>query len=289
MDDFKTHIAPIVTKFMKSRQTKFAKSKNVSIENIHAHNQLPIWFLIKQFKSQNNIRSRLFRSLTDEQKITWFDYYDQHKQLVLMTTAEHEQFHKSHIFDIKSGEWKNINPSIEPEKSKVSSHASVEDSDVKQMKTPKSKVSSHASVEDSDVKQMKTPKSKNSIHASVEDSDVKQMKTPKSKNSIHVSVEDSDVKQMKTPKSKTSSHASVEDSKASTHVSVENSDVKVNMKQMKTPKSKVSSTHKKNLLNEDSGDSSENETNEKHVERNKNETNKPLTHSPAHSKSKKKV
>ena len=247
MDDFKTHIAPIVTKFMKSRQTKFAKSKNVSIENIHAHNQLPIWFLIKQFKSQNNIRSRLFRSLTDEQKITWFDYYDQHKQLVLMTTAEHEQFHKSHIFDIKSGEWKNINPSIEPEKSKVSSHASVEDSDVKQMKTPKSK------------------------------------------NSIHVSVEDSDVKQMKTPKSKTSSHASVEDSKASTHVSVENSDVKVNMKQMKTPKSKVSSTHKKNLLNEDSGDSSENETNEKHVERNKNETNKPLTHSPAHSKSKKKV
>ena len=211
MDDFKTHIAPIVTKFMKSRQTKFAKSKNVSIENIHAHNQLPIWFLIKQFKSQNNIRSRLFRSLTDEQKITWFDYYDQHKQLVLMTTAEHEQFHKSHIFDIKSGEWKNINPSIEPEKSKVSSHASVEDSDVKQMKTPKSK------------------------------------------NSIHVSVEDSDVKQMK------------------------------------TPKSKVSSTHKKNLLNEDSGDSSENETNEKHVERNKNETNKPLTHSPAHSKSKKKV
>ena len=260
MDDFKTHITPIITKFMKSRQTKFAKSKNVSIENIHAHNQLPIWFLVKQFKSQNNIRSRLFRSLTDEQKITWFDYYDQHKQLILMTTTEHEQFHKSHIFDVKSGEWKNINPSIEPEKSKTSSHAS-----------------SSASVEDSNVKQMKTLKSKVSSTVSIEDS----------KTSSHV---DSNVKQTKTPKSKVSSTVSIENSNASSPVSSPvSSNVKVNVKQTKTPKSKTSSTHKRSLLNEDSGDSSENETNEKHVERNKNETNKPLTHSPAHSKSKRKV
>lgn len=247
MDDFKTHIAPIITKFMKSRQTKFAKSKNVSIENIHAHNQLPIWFLIKQFKSQNNIRSRLFRSLTDEQKIIWFDYYDQHKQLVLMTTAEHEQFHKSHIFDIKSGEWKNINPSIEPEKSKASSHVSSHTD---------SKASSHVSSH---------VDSKASSHASVEDSNAK-----------------ANVKQMKSSDVKVNVKPSKSKITSSVSSSVEDSNVK-------SSKSKTSSTHKRNLLNDDSGDSSENETNEKHVERNKNEVNKSLTHSPAHSKPKKKV
>lgn len=106
MTDYKEFVEPIISKFKKMRQTRFAKSNNVTVDNIHVHNQIPIWYLVKLFKTNYHIKSRLFKSLSDEQKTNWLSFYDQNKILVLMTTESHDNFHKNNIFDIKTGTWK---------------------------------------------------------------------------------------------------------------------------------------------------------------------------------------
>lgn len=109
MDDFKNHVNPLIIKFKKARQTRFANVNHMNIEDIHVHNEVPIWYLVKKFKSQNNIKSRLFKSLSEEQKNCWLSFYDQNKKLVLMTNEKHENFHKNNMFDVKSGTWKTVN------------------------------------------------------------------------------------------------------------------------------------------------------------------------------------
>lgn len=108
MDDYKEFVEPIISKFKKMRQTRFAKTNNVTIDNIHVHNQIPIWYLVKSFKTKYHIKSRLFKSLSNEQKANWLSFYDQNKTLVLMTTENHDNFHKNNVFDIKIGTWKII-------------------------------------------------------------------------------------------------------------------------------------------------------------------------------------
>ena len=108
MDDYKEFVGSIISKFKKSRQTRFAKTNNVTIDNIHVHNQIPIWYLVKVFKTKYHIKSRLFKSLSDEQKANWLSFYDQNKMLILMTTENHDNFHKNNVFDIKIGTWKII-------------------------------------------------------------------------------------------------------------------------------------------------------------------------------------
>ena len=108
MDDFKNHINPLIIKFKRARQTRFANANHVNIEDVHVHNQIPVWYLVKLFKSQNNIKSRLFKSLSEEQKNNWLTFYDQNKKLVLTTNENHELFHKNNIFDTKTETWKTV-------------------------------------------------------------------------------------------------------------------------------------------------------------------------------------
>lgn len=110
--EFKNSVSSIIEKYKHSRATRFAKSNSVSNDEVYAHNQIPVWFLVKRFKTQNNIKSRLFKSLTDEQKQSWLKFYDENKHLTLMTNEKHKEFHDSNIFDMKTGTWKNINPHV---------------------------------------------------------------------------------------------------------------------------------------------------------------------------------
>lgn len=112
--EFRNYLAPTIEAFKRSRITRFAKSNGVSNEDVHVHNQIPIWFLLKRFKTQNNIKSRLFKSLTDENKQAWLTFYNENKQLVLMTNEKHKQFHDSNLFDMKTGTWKSLNPQSPP-------------------------------------------------------------------------------------------------------------------------------------------------------------------------------
>ena len=114
--EFKNFITPSIEKFRKSRITRFCKSNNVSIDDVHVHNQIPVWFLVKRFKSENGIKSRLFKSLSEEQKNSWLNYYEQNKQLVILTNEKHKSFHDANLFDIKTGTWRNINPQTTDEK-----------------------------------------------------------------------------------------------------------------------------------------------------------------------------
>lgn len=107
---FRIHVMPCIEKYKRVRQTKFAKANNISVESVYAHNQFPIWCLVKLFKSQYNIRSRLFKSLTEEQKSDWLTFYDKNKQIILMSKENHEDFHKNNSFDVKTSSWKPNNP-----------------------------------------------------------------------------------------------------------------------------------------------------------------------------------
>ena len=111
---FRMHVIPCIEKYKRVRQTKFAKANNISVDSVYAHNQFPIWCLVKLFKSQYNIRSRLFKSLSEEQKSEWLSFYDKNKQIVLMSKENHEDFHKNNSFDVKTSSWKPNNPNEQP-------------------------------------------------------------------------------------------------------------------------------------------------------------------------------
>lgn len=136
MNEYKEYINPIIAKFKKARQTRFAKANNVTIDNIHVHNQIPVWFLVKLFKSQNNIKSRLFKSLSEEQKNNWVMFYNQNKQLMLMTTENHELFHKNNTFDAKNVTWKvNLNEEVNVNKNVPQSNEEIKKKRVRVKKT----------------------------------------------------------------------------------------------------------------------------------------------------------
>ena len=113
--EFKNFVQPCIDAFKRSRVTRFAKSNNVTNEEVHVHNQVPIWFLVKRFKLQNNIKSRLFKSLSEEQKQLWLNFYNENKQIILMTNEKHKAFHESNMFDLKSGTWKSLHVDDEKE------------------------------------------------------------------------------------------------------------------------------------------------------------------------------
>ena len=109
MDDYKEYVTSIILKFKKSRQTRFANANNTTVDYVHVHNQIPVWYLVKLFKTKNNIKSRLFKSLSDEQKASWLAFYDQNKQLALMTVENHKNFHENNMFDVKTATWRKTN------------------------------------------------------------------------------------------------------------------------------------------------------------------------------------
>ena len=118
MDGYKEYVTQIILKFKKSRQTRFANTNNTTVDNVHVHNQIPVWYLVKLFKTKNNIKSRLFKSLSEEQKASWLAFYDQNKQLALMTVENHKNFHENNTFDVKTATWRKTNQQpIEDKKS----------------------------------------------------------------------------------------------------------------------------------------------------------------------------
>lgn len=104
-DGYKLAVEHIIEKFRKPRQTKFANSRKCTISDVHIHNHKPIWFLVKKFKEQNSIKTRVFKSLTPEQQTIWITFYDQNKDLKIMTNEQHTQFHNSYTFNIKTETW----------------------------------------------------------------------------------------------------------------------------------------------------------------------------------------
>lgn len=100
-------VTDIINKFAKSRITRYAKSHNSTPDAVHVHNDIPINILVKQFKAENGIRCRTYKNLSDDMKAKWVQFYDAHKQLKMMTNAEHELFHKSNAYDVKGNMWIN--------------------------------------------------------------------------------------------------------------------------------------------------------------------------------------
>ena len=104
-DGFRQSVAHIIEAFIKRRQTKFANTHHCTVADVHVHNAKPIWFLVKKFKEQNGIKSRVFKSLTAEQQTEWVKFYDANKDLKVMTNDEHKQFHDGHTFNVKTESW----------------------------------------------------------------------------------------------------------------------------------------------------------------------------------------
>ena len=107
-------VTEIVNKFAKSRVTRFVKSHNLTPEQIHIHNEIPVNVLVKQFKTENSIKCRTYKNLSEDMKQKWLQFYDSHKQLKLMSNEEHNNFHKSNVYDSKTNTW-NSNTSSEPQ------------------------------------------------------------------------------------------------------------------------------------------------------------------------------
>lgn len=104
----------IITNYAKRRLTKFANAHKCNAEDVHVHNNKPIWYLMKKYKEQNAIKSRLFKSLSTEQQAAWIAFYDANKELKIMTTEEHNQFHNTHTFNPKTEQWQETAPSTLP-------------------------------------------------------------------------------------------------------------------------------------------------------------------------------
>ena len=99
VEEYRNAVNDIIDKFKRSRITRFTKTKNVSTDDVHVHNDKPIWYLVKIFKKNNNIRTRTYHNLPQNMKDEWIRFYEMNKQLKLMTKAEHTEWHKNNNFD----------------------------------------------------------------------------------------------------------------------------------------------------------------------------------------------
>ena len=129
---YREFIQDIIDNFCKRRITKFAKTKSVDNSLIHAHNDTPIWAMIKQFKSDNSIKTRSFKTLSDAQKEAWRTYYTSHMKLVLMTDDEHKKYHSENEFVYKTNLW-NRHETVEDLTEQIQSEENTKKSASKQI------------------------------------------------------------------------------------------------------------------------------------------------------------
>ena len=80
---FNDAIQPIMNQYAKRRISAFAKRNNVSIDDVEVINEIPVEQLEKEFKRANNIKTRLYKNMNEEQQKAWELYYNEHKQLSL--------------------------------------------------------------------------------------------------------------------------------------------------------------------------------------------------------------
>lgn len=111
LNDYKQAVSDAMNKFKRSRVKRFITKHNCNETDIHIHNEVPIWHLVKSFKSTNNLKTRTFKNLSPELKEAWVHYYDSNKKLLLLTNEEHQTFHNEHTFDVKNNVWILNSPS----------------------------------------------------------------------------------------------------------------------------------------------------------------------------------
>jgi len=88
---FTEAVEPIMYQFAKRRISAFAKRNKVSIDDVEVVNEIPIEQLEKEFKRSNNIKTRLYKNMNEEQQKAWEIYYNDHKQLSLRVKESHDK------------------------------------------------------------------------------------------------------------------------------------------------------------------------------------------------------
>ena len=78
-------VEPILNEYLRKRKTRYANSHNVSIESVKVVNTISISDLFSKWKKENNIKTKLFKNLSEEQKNMWIQYFDTNKTLMLIS------------------------------------------------------------------------------------------------------------------------------------------------------------------------------------------------------------
>ena len=98
-------VEPIIEKWKRARQTKFAKSNNTTVDHVVVHQQLPVDVMYHDFRQANMIKARTFKGVPDEMKQQWLRYFDEHKQMTLMTDRDRDAFMSTHKYNTRKHEW----------------------------------------------------------------------------------------------------------------------------------------------------------------------------------------
>lgn len=83
MTTFADSVQPIMNQYARRRISAFAKRHGVSNDDVEVVNDIPIEQLEKDFKRNNNIKTRLYKNMNEEQQKAWELYYNDHKKLSL--------------------------------------------------------------------------------------------------------------------------------------------------------------------------------------------------------------
>lgn len=98
-------VEPIIEKWKRARQTRFAKSNNTTVDHVVVHQQLPVDVMYHDFRQANMIKARTFKGVPDEMKQQWLRYFDEHKQMTLMTDRDRDTFMSTHKYNPRKHEW----------------------------------------------------------------------------------------------------------------------------------------------------------------------------------------
>ena len=78
-------VTPILQAYLKPRRARFAAKNKIDPNEIDVINEPSINEVFKEWKRENQIRTRIYKNLTPEQQQSWIKYFDEHKNLTLQT------------------------------------------------------------------------------------------------------------------------------------------------------------------------------------------------------------
>ena len=87
MTTFEEAIEPVKQQFMRRRVAAFARKHEVESNDVEVVDNANISIMEKEFKRNNNIKTRLYKNMTEEQQKAWVIYYNDHKDLSLRVKA----------------------------------------------------------------------------------------------------------------------------------------------------------------------------------------------------------
>lgn len=123
--DWRSAIYDECQRYSRMRVTKYAKSRNIANDDVVYHNEVPIWFLVKEFKKLNHIKMRKFTSLHPEHQQEWVKYYISNRLIRPMTTEEHRQYHSEYVFNERIKCFQKIITVIDSQMSEVTASESI--------------------------------------------------------------------------------------------------------------------------------------------------------------------